>query len=159
MHMPPKTRRPKEPLRQYGVIPIRKSKRGKQVLLLTSRETGRWIVPKGWPMRRRSPSEAALREAYEEAGLKGEVIEPAIGRYTYRKIGKRGAARRISVEVFLMRVSRQLRDWPEKAERSCQWLTPTKAATFVNERRLAHLIVKAAQIRWAPPRKRKAGVK
>ncbi|HEX4506547.1 MAG TPA: NUDIX hydrolase [Alphaproteobacteria bacterium] len=153
--MSKKPRQPAELLRQYGVIPVRKRKHGKQVLLLTSRETGRWIVPKGWPMRHRSPAEAAAREAYEEAGLKGTVMEPAIGRYIYRKIGKHGAARRISVEVFLMRVSRQLRDWPEKHERNFQWLAPAKAASFVKERRLATLIGKAGRIRWVTVRKRK----
>jgi 8-oxo-dGTP pyrophosphatase MutT (NUDIX family) len=159
--MSQKTRRADQPkpLRQCAVIPVRRKRHGKQILLLTSRETGRWIIPKGWPMRHRSPAEAALREAYEEAGLKGEVVEPAIGRYTYRKIGKHGAARRISVEVFLMRVHRQLRNWPEKQERSFQWLAPAKAASFVKERQLAKLIEKAGRVRWPASRGGKAAAK
>jgi 8-oxo-dGTP pyrophosphatase MutT (NUDIX family) len=104
--------------RQYAAIPIRFCRKGKpKVLLLTSRRRGRWIIPKGWPMKKLSPADAAAREAYEEGGIRGRMLrEEPIGRYRYRK-SDRPKVGEIKVEVFLMRVKRQLREWPERSER------------------------------------------
>ena len=75
--------------KQYAALPVRLSSDGRlEVLLLTSRETRRWVIPKGWPMRKLSPGAAAAREAYEEAGLKGTIVsEKPIGHYRYDKHG------------------------------------------------------------------------
>ena len=108
-----------------------------QVLLLTSRGTGRWVIPKGWPMRRLSPAVAAAREAYEEAGLEGSIEgEGSIGHYHYDKQLGDGVAR-VEIGVFLMRISRQLATWPEQAECETRWCDPDEATLMVAEPELA----------------------
>ena len=82
------------PRLQVAALCWRRSGKGLRILLITSRDTGRWVIPKGWPMRNRTDAEAAAREAYEEAGLRGIVAERSIGLYTYRKAARRrGRAR------------------------------------------------------------------
>jgi 8-oxo-dGTP pyrophosphatase MutT (NUDIX family) len=127
---------------QYAALPIRFSPDGQvQVLLATSRGTGRWVIPKGWPAQNLAPSAAAAREAYEEAGLEGEIQDgPPIGRYSYNK-QLNGRRRWLDVDVFLMRVSRQLASWPEQAERETAWFTPDEAANEVAEPELAAIFV------------------
>jgi 8-oxo-dGTP pyrophosphatase MutT (NUDIX family) len=130
------------PNRQYAVIPFRLDGNGvEEVLLLTSRGTKRWIIPKGWPMRNMSPAAAAAREAYEEAGLEGRVLsESPIGRFHYRKVDEGVSSELIAVDVFLMRVARQLDTWPEQSERDTRWFRPDRAATLVAEPELAALL-------------------
>ncbi len=127
--------------RQYAALPIRLSGDGAlEVLLLTSRGTGRWIIPKGWPMRRRAPCDAAAREAYEEAGVEGAVASEPVGRYRYAKQRDDGRLTRVEVEVFLLRVARQLASWPEQAERETLWCDPERAAALVAEPELAAIL-------------------
>lgn len=126
---------------QYAALPVRFTGEGKmQVLLLTSRGTRRWVIPKGWPMRRFTPEAVAAQEAYEEAGLQGTIEDSGpIGRYHYDKhLASRVA--RIRVDVFLMRVSQQLATWPEQAERETRWCDPEEAALLVVEQDLAALL-------------------
>jgi 8-oxo-dGTP pyrophosphatase MutT (NUDIX family) len=131
-----------EPYRvQYGALPYRRRTGGAiEVMLITSRETGRWVIPKGWPMPRLSPPESAAREAREEAGLVGKVCAEPIGRYEYLK--RIDAEREVvcTVEVFALEITRQLSAWPEKAERRTRWFTPEEAAGAVQEAELAALI-------------------
>ena len=91
------TRHP--PILQVAALCYRRSAKGLRILLITSRDTGRWIIPKGWPMRNRSEAQAAAREAWEEAGLRGVIDERSIGFYTYsKKVGPgRSAAESIAV--------------------------------------------------------------
>ncbi|PPQ28115.1 NUDIX hydrolase [Rhodopila globiformis] len=112
----------------------------RQVMLLTSRETGRWVIPKGWPMKGRKPAEVASQEAYEEAGLVGHVIgKQPIGSYHYDKqLAK--ASVLCEVRVFLFRVERLLDDWPEKGQRERQWFNAGEAAKLVHEGGLAEII-------------------
>ncbi len=71
---------------QYAALPYRITKPGVlEFMLITSRGTGRWIIPKGWPMKGRKPPKAAAREAFEEAGLRGEIGGKAVGSFTYEK--------------------------------------------------------------------------
>lgn len=140
-----KRKRPNlESSRQYAAIPIRMRKDGKaEVLLLTSRGKGRWGIPKGWPIPKRSPKGTARQEAFEEAGLKGRVISQGpIGRYSYCKSG----LGEIVVQVFVMQVERQLREWPEKTERRTRWFTPAEAAARIPQRRLGRMLRKAAKL-------------
>lgn len=126
---------------QFAALPWRLSEGGtRQVMLLTSRETHRWIIPKGWPMKGRKPVEVASQEAYEEAGLVGHMASKRpIGHFHYMKRLKK---REIlcQVQVFLFRVERQLGDWPEKAQRETKWFDAADAADLVEEGGLAEII-------------------
>ena len=110
------------------------------VLLVTSRGTGRWIIPKGWPMDGRSVGGAALREAWEEAGVRGEVEETAFGRYSYDKKLTKGLSVPVEVQVHLVRVEGLDKNFPERKQRQRRWFTPAEAAGLVDEAGLAHLL-------------------
>lgn len=110
------------------------------VLLVTSRGTGRWIVPKGWPMPGRSLADAARQEAWEEAGVRGRVGEVEIGRYHYDKDQDRGFAIPVEVRVFPLYVDGLERDFPEAHERKRRWFTPEDAARMVAETGLKQLL-------------------
>jgi 8-oxo-dGTP pyrophosphatase MutT (NUDIX family) len=127
--------------RQYGVIPVRFSRDGQiQVLLVTSRGTGRWLIPKGWPMRKRTPAGTAEREAFEEAGVKGWFwSRKPIGSYRYLKQDESFTGE-ILVRVFVLVVEQQKKNWPEKEERRVRWYDLRKAAALVKERDLAKLL-------------------
>ncbi|MGA0597661.1 NUDIX hydrolase [Enterovirga sp. CN4-39] len=131
-----------KPRVQYGALPFRTTEGSLEILLATSRETKRWIIPKGWPMKGKSPHKTAEREAFEEAGLKGKIQQRAIGSYRYEKKLKDGAFVECVVEVFPMKVSEQRRRWPEHAQRETKWLAPGEAAAAVHEPELAALIAK-----------------
>lgn len=110
-----------------------------RVLLLTSRETKRWIIPKGWPMKGRKPGEAAAREALEEAGLVGRPSKKPIGSYTYFK--RREAHFDLCrVDVYLLTLDKQLKTWREKGQREAQWFTLEEAAELVEETGLVALL-------------------
>ncbi len=111
-----------------------------RVLLVTSRGTGRWIIPKGWPMDGRSVGGAALREAWEEAGVRGEVEETAFGRYSYDKKLTRGLSAPVEVQVHLVRVEGLDKNFPERKQRQRRWFTPDEAAGLVDEAGLARLL-------------------
>jgi ADP-ribose pyrophosphatase YjhB (NUDIX family) len=124
---------------QYGVLPWRLEQR-LEVLLITSRETYRWVIPKGWPIKDKSGPFSAAQEAREEAGVEGEVDSQAIGTYPYLKRMKDGEMRPLTVEVFALRVTRELGDWPEQGERQRRWFKLGEAAESVDEQELADLI-------------------
>lgn len=111
-----------------------------KVLMITSRGTGRWIIPKGWPMAGRSLAEAALQEAWEEAGVRADPDAPEIGRYMYDKVQNRGFATLVEVRVFKAQVTELTSDWPEREERRREWFAPDEAATLVAEPQLASLL-------------------
>src|SRR4051794_22465692 len=118
---------------QYGALPFAIAPNGEaKVLLVTTRGRRNWIIPKGWPMRKLSAAATAAREAYEEAGLLGSVIgnEP-IGSFRYEKQRNAGRPSVCEVAVFLFAVERQVRKWPEKAERETRWFAPDEAAAIV----------------------------
>lgn len=128
-------------IRQYGVIPFRDNADGTiEILLITSRETKRWVVPRGNPIRGLPPHESGAQEALEEAGIKGEVAPEPLGTYRYGKRRASGLTDEVLVEVFPLRVREALDDWPEKAERDRQWFPPEAAAAAVAEAELAALI-------------------
>jgi 8-oxo-dGTP pyrophosphatase MutT (NUDIX family) len=109
-------------------------------MLVTSRETGRWIIPKGWPKKRKAPYASAAREALEEAGVVGEVGKDPIGSYSYKKRLKSGAVVACEVQVFPLEVKRQQKTWREKGERELHWFSPTDAAKAVREPALRDVI-------------------
>jgi 8-oxo-dGTP pyrophosphatase MutT (NUDIX family) len=126
---------------QFGALPWRIGERGtREIMLLTSRETHRWIIPKGWPIKGRKPADVASQEAYEEAGLMGRIVSKRpLGNFHYEK---RLAKKEIlcEVRVFLFRVGRQLDHWPEEHARETRWFDATEAAELVEEGGLAEII-------------------
>jgi 8-oxo-dGTP pyrophosphatase MutT (NUDIX family) len=121
-------------LHQAGAIAYRVDHGQILVLLITSRDTGRWIIPKGNINALTPPSKAAEIEAYEEAGVKG-TIEGSIplGFYTYFKKYGSGEQSPTSVEVYLLRVRKQVKKWPEKRERKLSWVSITEAIELIEE--------------------------
>jgi 8-oxo-dGTP pyrophosphatase MutT (NUDIX family) len=110
-------------------------------MLVTSRDTGRWIIPKGWPIAREAPHASAEREALEEAGIVGTVARDSIGTYLYEKRLAGGAVVICEVLVFPLEVTCQQDDWPEKEERAFQWFSPDDAAKAVQEPALREIIL------------------
>jgi 8-oxo-dGTP pyrophosphatase MutT (NUDIX family) len=132
-------------LRQVGALPWRRRANGLSVLLATSRETRRWVIPKGWAMEGMTDHGAAAQEAHEEAGVEGIVAPTAIGTFDYDKRRKDGALLRIRVDVYGLEVLKERRAWPEKSERSRLWFSPAEAALLVKEQGLAELIMAFAR--------------
>jgi 8-oxo-dGTP pyrophosphatase MutT (NUDIX family) len=128
--------------RQVAALPVRTTAGGDlEILVITSRRTGRFIIPKGWPMKGRSDDDAAAIEAREEAGLVGKVGRKPIGSYTYwKRLSDR--FRLVKVHVYLLKVSRQLEVWQEKKSRHMAWLSPADAALLVDEPQLIAMINK-----------------
>ena len=112
---------------------------GLRVLLVTSRETRRWVIPRGNPMRGRKPHRAAAIEAFEEAGVVGRIRSKAVGSFIYDKIKPKGA-QPCSVKVFPLKVRKIRDDWPEARERERRWFSPEDAADLVREPELAALL-------------------
>ncbi|ACL63316.1 NUDIX hydrolase [Methylobacterium nodulans] len=124
----------REPRRQVAALPFRFDMDGElQVLLVTSRETRRWVIPKGWPMPGRKEHKAAEREAFEEAGLKGRINKTALGTYEYEKRLKSGMTVTCEVKVFPLHVIEQCNRWPEQGQRDLRWIAPDEAADLVQE--------------------------
>jgi len=110
-----------------------------EILIITSRETRRFIIPKGWPIKGMNDAEAAAKEAYEEAGITGKVKHKPIGRYSYWKRFARNFEL-VPVDVYPLRVKAQLPAWPEQDARQQAWLAPDDAATLIDEPELASLV-------------------
>ncbi len=110
-----------------------------EVLLITSRDTGRWIIPKGWPMDGFTQAEAAAREAWEEAGVQGGVRPDAMGFYSYDKVLKAGSIA-LMVAVYPLRVARLADKFPERKQRRRKWFPADKAARKVAEPELRRLL-------------------
>jgi len=131
---------------QYGAVPYRLSAGSRpQFMLVTSRETRRWIIPKGWPKKGKSPHHSAAREAFEEAGVVGAVASRSVGSFIYEKQLKNGGVVVCKVRVFPLQVRRQNKQWPEKQERVVKWLSASKAAAKVKEPKLSAIILRLAR--------------
>jgi 8-oxo-dGTP pyrophosphatase MutT (NUDIX family) len=114
-------------------------------MLVTSRETGRWIIPKGWPKKGKSPHQSAAGEAFEEAGVLGPVDRRPVGSFSYEKRLKSGRSVECEVPVFPLKVKRQRKKWPEKQERRVKWLSASKAARRVKDPVLSKIIQRMAR--------------
>ncbi len=126
--------------KQVAAIPIRCSPRGQlQVMLVTSRDTQRWVIPKGWPWPGRPDHEAAEEEAWEEAGVRGTTRKNKFGTFSY---GKRHGDKVVptKVTVYLLDVTEVARSWPEIGQRRRAWFSPTNAAAAVDEEQLSELL-------------------
>lgn len=121
-------------------MPWRDTGHGVEIMLITSRDTGRWVLPKGWPEAKELLCEAAAREAGEEAGLRGTVSHHEAGRYFYAKALASGEEVPCEVLVFPLRVDKIADRWKEKRSRTRKWVSPAEAVRMVNERDLGQII-------------------
>ena len=124
---------------QFAALPWRIRKGRARILLVTSRETRRLIVPKGWPIEGLKPHRVAEREALEEAGVVGKASRQSIGSYAYWKRMRQSFVL-CGVDVFPLEVREQLDDWPERDERQRVWVSVDEAALIVEEPGLAALL-------------------
>lgn len=126
---------------QCGAVCWRKHRGSVEVLLITSRDTGRWVIPKGWPMDGLTLGGAAAREAWEEAGVRGALDEGEIGAFCYDKVLKPGKALHCRVNVFGLRVAELSDKFPERKMRRRKWFDHAKAARKVAEPELRGLLM------------------
>ena len=113
----------------------------KEVLLITSRDTGRWIIPKGWPMRGKDGPGSAMQEAWEEAGVKDATADTdPIGSYAYNKTSGSGLPMPVETLVYSVDVTGLENDFPEAGQRKRQWVSPQEAANLVDEPELKSIL-------------------
>jgi hypothetical protein len=132
---------------QYGALPYRAGPHGLEIMLIISRGSKRWVVPKGWPMIGRKPHRVAEIEAFQEAGVKGVVAKKPIGAYPYTKALPGGEARLCFVEVYPLHVTLEALEWREKPERKRMWLRAEEAVDLVDEGGLALIIEEWRRLR------------
>ncbi|AVA20439.1 NUDIX hydrolase domain-containing protein [Rhizobium sp. NXC24] len=134
-------RRP--PRQQYAALcyRVRKKTGELELLLLTSRDTGRWVIPKGWPMPGKLSHEVAAREAFEEAGVRGTVETEPLGAFSYDKVLKDGIQVPCRVQVYALDVSDLAKNFKEKGERTIEWVSCSEAAQRVREPELRDIIL------------------
>ena len=113
------------------------------ILLVTSRDTGRWVLPKGNIMLGIAPHRAAAREAEEEAGVRGTIARKPLGRVPYRKWRSAKRFDMAKVDVFALKVIKERASWKEQAQRQRRWFTRDEAAAMVDEPELRALILTA----------------
>ena len=116
---------------QVAALPYRRRGKHIEVLLITSRETRRWIIPKGWQMLHLQDYNAAKREALEEAGTAGRIGKTALGQFDYVKNLKGGASQKCRVVVYPLEVKALLRDWKERGQRTRKWFSADQASRLV----------------------------
>jgi 8-oxo-dGTP pyrophosphatase MutT (NUDIX family) len=131
----------REPRWQAAAVPWRRSPAGEvELLLITSRETRRWVIPKGWPIKGLTSAGTAAREAYEEAGVTGRPSKKKIGSYHYDKRLRSGRIQHVRVSVFALTVEVEQAAWPEAGQRERRWMSPAEAAGLVQEPELAEIL-------------------
>ena len=131
----------REPSAQAAALPWRRTVDGRiEVLLITSRETQRWVIPKGWPIKGLTSSRTAAREAFEEAGVKGEPGKKKLGVYHYDKRLRSGRVQHVRVAVYALKVIAERGVWPEAGQRQKLWTTPAEAAALVQEPELGEIL-------------------
>jgi 8-oxo-dGTP pyrophosphatase MutT (NUDIX family) len=126
--------------RQVAALPWRRGADGIEILLVTSRETRRWVTPKGGRMPGLTDAASAAQEALEEAGIEGVVAETPVGTFRYLKVLKRRAPRWCVVAVHALEVRVEHETWHEQAERERAWVGRDEAVRRVDEPELKALI-------------------
>lgn len=129
------SRKPTRVFKQSGVIPYRVRNGQIEVLLITNRRLKHWVIPKGGIKAAMTPPDSAAQEAWEEAGVVGQVDGNKLGTYEYHKRGKT-----YQVLVFLLPVETELSDWPEASQRQRQWLDVTQAVKRVKPAALKRIL-------------------
>ncbi|MDP1912497.1 NUDIX hydrolase [Brevundimonas sp.] len=136
----PTIRTPPAERRQVAALPWRRGAEGLEFMLVTSRETRRWVTPKGGRMAGKTDAESAAQEALEEAGIEGRITEAPIGTFRYLKVLKRRASRWCVVAIHALEVRFEHPVWQEQAERDRVWMSAEQAAACVSEPDLAEII-------------------
>lgn len=131
--------------KQYAALPYVVSRDGIELCLITSRGTGRWLIPKGWPQKGMAPHALAALEAFEEAGLKGQIDPRPIGSFRYMKRLDDGSEIECDVSVYPMLVDYQAIIWPEHEQRTIMWVKPQQIIDFLDDEKLSHLVRKFAR--------------
>ena len=126
--------------RQVAALPWRRGEDGLEILLVTSRETRRWVTPKGGRMPGKTDPEAAAIEAMEEAGVEGGIGDEPLGTFRYLKMLKRRAPRWCVVAVYPLEVTAMHTVWKEQGQRDRVWMSAEQAAACVTEADLAEII-------------------
>jgi 8-oxo-dGTP pyrophosphatase MutT (NUDIX family) len=135
----PLLQRPKR--QQVAALCYRGDGADREVLLISSRDTGRWIIPKGWPIRGKNGAQSAMQEAWEEAGVrKGTSDVGSIGSYTYDKRQDTGWSISIETVVYPVSVETMADKFPEVKERVRRWVSPDDAANLVQEPELKNIL-------------------
>ncbi len=124
---------------QFAALCYRIKKGKVQILLITSRRTKRWIVPKGWPMEGKTPFESAAQEAWEEAGVTGKAKPECLGVYTYAKVREDNDLSCLAM-LYAVKVTALAKRYPESNERKRRWMSRKEAARRVAEPELARMI-------------------
>ena len=131
---------------QVGALCLRPNNGKTEVLLVTTRTTRRWTIPRGWPMNGKTPAQSAAEEAWEEGGARGNIGNDSVGVYTYHKeIAGRVELRAVS--VYPLEVTEVADKYPESNQRKHRWFPLKKAAKRVREPELARIFLKVAQMR------------
>lgn len=125
---------------QHAAMCWRLKRGAVEVLLVTSRDTGRWVIPKGWPCKSLPPPESAAKEAWEEAGVEGDIGTVPLGTYTYPKRRAPLPPLPCLVTVFPLHVSRLAEKFPERKQRKRKWFSAKKAARLVDEPELREIL-------------------
>jgi 8-oxo-dGTP pyrophosphatase MutT (NUDIX family) len=133
------------PAGQIAALCWRLHKGRPQILLVTSRDTGRWVLPKGWPINGLTPEAAAAREAWEEAGAEGKISPAALGSYGYDKVLPDLKTLPCQVTVFPMRIQTMKATFPERKERRRKWFSADRAAHMVAEADLRALLLRVSE--------------
>jgi 8-oxo-dGTP pyrophosphatase MutT (NUDIX family) len=136
----------KRPLQQVGGLCFRMNAAGEpDVLLITTRETKRWSIPKGWPIDGLSRHKSAKQEAWEEAGIKGKVRIKPFGSFVYEKVLANGDTVPADVQVHLIKVRETRSIFPERGQRELAWVSASEASRRVGEPGLKKLLGKLSK--------------
>ena len=126
---------------QFGAVCWRMAHGQLDVLLITSRETGRWVIPKGWPVKGMSGPKSAEQEAWEEAGVEGKISKTCLGLFSYQKVLIKDEFLPCVVSIYGLRVEKLARRYPEQSQRQRKWFAAAKAARLVAEPELSALLL------------------
>ncbi|WP_370932026.1 NUDIX hydrolase [Bartonella sp. DGB1] len=126
---------------QVGAIAYKYINNKYEILLVTSKTSKRWIIPKGWPQKNKNLSESALQETIEEAGATGNITQIPVGHYYYEKLSRsKQKSKKIRLDVFGLEVTEIYQDWQERYQRCRQWFTADEAVLIIEQPELAQLV-------------------
>lgn len=126
--------------KQFAALPFVVIGNQVEILLITSRDSKRWIIPKGWPKKGMPSHKLAALEAFEEAGIAGRVGKVPIGAYSYVKVLENRTKAHVKVNVYTLRTERHYLDWPERGQRDMRWMSVMEAIGLLQEHELKEML-------------------